>query len=171
MFHRSTIGVLKENGGVEAIHLYFDADSASTYTTLHSDYLSQEKVGELLMLGDLMSLGRYIRSENYVYRPSSDFCLAFQRDDGLDGMEAQSLGSLASWLCSFYMCQVAYLFDGKTWQRFERVETERKTKTGLEVLGYWIDSMGYRVTGIFDFAYRTKERGIALRQADYLTQK
>jgi hypothetical protein len=84
MFHRSTIGVLKEDGSVEAIHLYFDADSASTYTTLHSDYLSLEKVEELLVLGDLMSLGRYIRSENYVYRPSSDFCLAFQRDDGLD---------------------------------------------------------------------------------------
>ena len=124
-----------------------------------------------MKLGDLLSLGRYIRSENYVYRPSSDFCLAFQRDDGLDGMEAQSFGSVSSWLSSFYMCQVGYLFDGKTWQRFERVETERKTKIELEVLGYWNDSMGYRVTGVFDFASRTKLRGIALRQADYLTQK
>jgi hypothetical protein len=169
MFHRSTIGVIKEDGGIDAIHLYFDADSARTYSTLNSDYLSQEKVEELINLGDLISLGRYIRSEIYVYRPSSDFCLAFHRDDGLEGMEAQSFGSVSSWLSSFYMCQVAYLFDGKTWQSFERVETERKTKIGLEVLGYWNDSMGYRVTGVLDFASRTKLRGIALRQADYLT--
>jgi hypothetical protein len=37
---------------------------------------------------------------------------------------------------------------------FERVVTEHESKSGLEILGYWINSRADRVTGILDFANR-----------------
>ena len=171
MFYRSTIANLQEDGSVEGIHLYFDTDKSNTYSILQHDYVTQEKVEDLLNLGDLMSLGRYIGSENPIYRPSSEICLSFTRDGRFDGMDAEVFGTMESWLRSSYMCQVAYLFDGKDWLRFERIDTERKLNDGLEVLGYWVNSLGSRVTEIFDFATRSKLRGISLSQPDSLIKK
>jgi hypothetical protein len=171
MFYRSTIANLQEDGSVEAIHLYFDSDISNTYLTLGSDYRTREKIEELLNLGHLISLGRYIGSENPIYRPSREICLSFTRDDHLAGMDAEIFGTVESWLGSFYMCQAAYLFDGKDWLRFERIDTERKLNEELEVLGYWINSMGSRVTEIFDFATRSKLKGASLTQPDSLIKK
>ena len=171
MFYRSTIANLQDDGSVEAIRLYFDTDKSNTYAILQNDYVTQEKIEELLNLGDLIWLGRYIGSENPIYRPSSEICLSFTRDDFLAGMDAEIFGTMESWLRSFYTCQVAYLFDGKDWLRFERIDSERKLNEGIEVLGYWVNSMGSRVTEIFDFATRSKLMGAQLTQPDPLTKK
>ena len=68
MFYRSTIANLQEDGSVEAIRLYFDTDKSNTYAILQNDYVTQEKIEELLNLGDLIWLGRYIGSENPIGR-------------------------------------------------------------------------------------------------------
>jgi len=170
MFYRSTIARLHEDGDIEAIHLYFDTNESHSYGTLHSYYRIPEFVDQLFELGDLLYLGRHVGSARQGYKPTGEACLAFKRDDGLTGMESQRFGSIESWLLSFHMCQVAYLFDGKDWLRFERIETERKTKDGNDILGFWVDAMGFRVTGIFNFANLSKRRGLDLPNQKSLIQ-
>ena len=58
MYLRSSIGSVDEEGGVLAINLFFGISQQHVDTTLRNEYRYQEKVDDLLELGDLAILDK-----------------------------------------------------------------------------------------------------------------
>lgn len=52
------------------------------------------------------------------------------------------------WLADATECEFAYLFKENQWRRYKKVLTSRYLKPVVEILSYWIDEKGNRVTKI-----------------------
>ena len=159
MYLRSSIGSVDEEGGVLAINLLFSISQDHVEATLRKDYRYQEKVDDLLELGDLAILDKYLGQGHDIYESASQSCVALIRDEHLSGFESQYFSTVEKWLSETYLSEFAYFFESGKWRCFRRVHTSRSSEVGKEVLGYWIDEDGLRITKILDFsAMATAER-------------
>lgn len=119
MSTRSFIG-RKVESGFEAIYCHFDGYLAGVGTTLLKHYTTDEKVKQLLELGDISSLGSEI-GEKHDFdnktEETANWTRAYHRDRG---EELQSSTSFAA-LDEFVECalqsrgEFIYLWDGTDW--------------------------------------------------------
>lgn len=165
MYLRSSIGTLEDEGGVLAINLFFSISQEHVDATLRNEYRYQEKVDDLLELGDLAILDKYLGRGHDIYDSSSQSCVALIRDEHLSGFEAQYFSDVEKWLSETYLSEFAYLFEAGKWKCYWRVHTSRSSEVGTEVLGYWVDEDGLRVTKILDFSAMADAERVLGRQA------
>jgi hypothetical protein len=78
---RSRIGIVNNDGSIESIYCHFDGYISNNGRLLAAHYTTEEKVRELIDLGDLSSLGAEIGEQHDFENPGSrDWCRAYRRD-------------------------------------------------------------------------------------------
>ena len=122
---RSSIAIKTEDG-IKAIYCHWDGYVDHNGKLLKEFYNTTDKVNELIALGDLSTLGSMIGQKHdfdskYGPEPELDltgnWCLAYGRDRGETGTEAQTFETIAEWVEAEAerWCEYFYLFDGQDW--------------------------------------------------------
>jgi hypothetical protein len=122
---RSSIAIKTEDG-IKAIYCHWDGYVDHNGRLLKEFYNTTDKVNELIALGDLSTLGSMIGQKHdfdskYGPEPelglTDNWCLAYGRDRGETGTEAQTFDNISSWVEAEAerWCEYFYLFDGQDW--------------------------------------------------------
>ena len=118
MATRSRIGYQYEDGSIKSIYCHFDGYPSYVGKMLEEHYSNPQKIRELIELGDISQLKPEIGEKQDFNNPTSkDWCLAYGRDRGEEGCEAERHHSLFYFLqhgkgsCAEY----CYLWDGVGW--------------------------------------------------------
>lgn len=124
MSTRSNIGIINADGSVTTVYCHSDGYPSGVGKTLREHYNTEEKVRELLSLGDLSVLGEVIGEKHNFdwmteYRlnfdavrkdPRYKMCRAYGRDRGEKGTKARKHKTVKE-ACSSFDNDYAYLFD------------------------------------------------------------
>ena len=112
MSTRSNIGIINADGSVTAIYCHNDGCPSGVGKTLREHYNTEEKVRELLSLGDLSVLGEVIgEKHNFdAHDFTTKWCRAYGRDRGEKGTKARKHKTVKE-ACSSFDNDYAYLFD------------------------------------------------------------
>ena len=116
MSTRSNIGILNEDGTVDYIYCHFDGYPEHNGKILNEHYTTEEKVRELIGLGDLSILAPELGEKQDFNGPrNKNWCLVYGRDRGESNTEASK--------CSYvdytkeHFEEYVYLFTpGKGWE-------------------------------------------------------
>ena len=124
MATRSSIAIKTEDG-IRSIYCHWDGYVEHNGRILKEYYNTRDTVNQLMELGDLSSLGIEIgdvhpfdRNFNEPELPmTEDWCMAYGRDRGETGVEAQTHATIADWVeaRAESWCEYFYLFDGQDW--------------------------------------------------------
>jgi hypothetical protein len=116
MATRSMIACETADDRILAIYCHHDGYLHHNGKILLNHYDTQEKVDQLMALGDLSLLSKEIGEKQDFDQPTSrDWCLAYGRDRGEVGTEAQTYLSLTEAVGEFDGCDYFYYFDGEGW--------------------------------------------------------
>ena len=122
---RSSIAIKTEDG-IKAIYCHWDGYVDHNGRILREHYDTPSKVADLIALGDLSSLRQEIgqvhsfdadRGPEPELGLTDDWCVAYGRDRGETGTEAQTFKTISEWVESEAerWCEYFYLFDGQDW--------------------------------------------------------
>ena len=121
MATRSIIGQVQRNGKIKAIYCHWDGYVEYVGQTLANFYDTDEKVSELIELGDLSTLGPNIgekHSQEDVLKGNGTMTTAYGRDLEREGSEAQEFSSVEEFIeyGRNVDAEFLYLFeDGEGW--------------------------------------------------------
>lgn len=88
MATRSTINIRNNDGSISSIYCHWDGYVEGVGEILVEHYNTEQKVRELLELGDLSSLGKEIGKPHDFNNPTEHFCVSYSRDRGETNCEA-----------------------------------------------------------------------------------
>ena len=122
---RSSIA-MKTEDGIKAIYCHWDGYVDHNGRILKEFYSDDAKVKALMDLGDLSSLRQEIGEQQdfdakYKENPElpmvENWCLAYGRDRGETGTEAQTFEDVKTWVEAEAerWCEYFYLWDGRDW--------------------------------------------------------
>lgn len=118
MSTRSIICV-KTTSGVRAIYCHWDGYLSGVGQTLFKHYSSQSRVEQLVALGNLSSLGKCIEpspaSTHSFIEPQENVCVAYERDRGELGQEAEEFNDVSS-MVWFFDEPYYYMWTFAGWQ-------------------------------------------------------
>lgn len=119
MATRSTIA-RKTDTGIESIYCHWDGYPAYNGRILQEHYTNDEKIAELLSLGDLSSLDKDIGEQHSFDDRPEGACTFYGRDRGETGIDALQHESVDAWLGARDIsgCEYGYLWDGKQWTTY-----------------------------------------------------
>lgn len=117
MSTRSNIGIRNLDGTVEYIYCHFDGYPEHNGKILTENYTNINRVNELLKLGDLSVLGKFIGEKQDFDNRVRDYCLAYGRDRGETGVSS-STTTLENLLRNTTIDYV-YIFDGDYWECYD----------------------------------------------------
>ena len=92
---RSTIAIQNSNGTVTGIYCHWDGYLEHNGKLLASNYTTEEKVYELMALGDLSTLGETIGAKTDFNDAAKGQCVAYGRDRGETDINCTSFDSHA----------------------------------------------------------------------------
>lgn len=124
MSTRSRIAVIREDGTFRSIYCHFDGYPAGVGDTLANHYTDPAKVGQLIDLGDISSLGPEI-GEPHPFDDRSDatagWCRAYARDRNEPGTEAKASADFSALVALTEGCwgEYLYIFANGTWQCYD----------------------------------------------------
>ena len=147
MYHRSNIAAFQRDGSIASINLFFSKSRRHVDNTLRFKYKCEIGIRRLLDLGDLLWLDDESGGYSDYYDPERKWCVAFARDEGVQGMKAQVYGDLQQWFEGIRDCEFAYIVDIDVWFGYTRYITEKTTEFGLQNFAYWVDEDGNQVSG------------------------
>lgn len=112
MSTRSNVGIINADGSVTAIYVHNDGYPSGVGKTLREHYNTEDKVRDLLKLGDLSILGEVIgEKHNFdAHDFTTKWCRAYGRDRGEKGTKARKHKTVKE-ACSSFDNDYAYLFD------------------------------------------------------------
>jgi len=114
---RSTIAIQNEDGTVTGIYCHWDGYLSNNGRILQENYTTEDAVRELIVLGDLSSLGETVgdKVDFDDYESHKGQCVAYGRDRGEKDVEAATHRSWTELLEAFGQ-QYDYLFvPGAGW--------------------------------------------------------
>lgn len=117
MSTRAMIGILRPYGVVTGIYCHYDGYVQNGVgQMLVEHWTDQDKVEELMKLGDLSVLGETIgtKVEFNKFR-GRDQCLAYFRDRGDRRRGATRFADRDEYITANDFCSYFYLFDGQEW--------------------------------------------------------
>jgi len=117
MATRSYIGVRNTDASVDYIYCHFDGYPEGAGATLTEFYTNSNRVNELMKLGDLSVLGKFIGEKQDFDKRVRDCCLAYGRDRGESNVEAKK-GDYSK-LIKDQNVDYVYIFDGDYWECFD----------------------------------------------------
>lgn len=115
---RSIIGKLNKIGTVTAIYCHWDGYPEHNGRILREHYSTNERVGKLINLGNLSSLGAELgRRHNFDSRDAKydGWCRAYGRDRREKDQEAVTYMSVEEFHNADWGQDYTYLWDGKKW--------------------------------------------------------
>src|SRR5574340_739754 len=118
MSTRSNIGIINRDGSVEMIYCHSDGYPEYNGRILLESYTNEDKIRELMALGDISSLGPEIgKKHDFDAWPrvpgTENWTLAYGRDRGETNIEARLYKNLSVAVEEFDQCYL-YLWDCKT---------------------------------------------------------
>ena len=114
MATRSYIGVKNPDQTVSYIYCHYDGYPEHNGAILIEYYVSMERVNELMKLGDLSILGKFIGEKQDFNNRIPDCCLAYGRDRGETGVGA--VNGTYNDLINDHDVDYVYIFDGEFWE-------------------------------------------------------
>lgn len=87
MSTNATVRIREKDGSEKGIYVHWDGYVEHTGVTLQLAYNTEEKVRELIALGNLSILGYYVNPKTSTHsfdNPDKDVCVAYHRDRGED---------------------------------------------------------------------------------------
>lgn len=131
MSTRSTISILKEDGSVEQIYAHWDGYISNNGVILFNYYQDNQKVKELINLGNLSSLQPEIYpTEDHSYdKPQSKVTIFYERDRGEDNAKAEKFDNLKSFLKEAELESYDYIYKekNKKWYLLDAKENKLKS--------------------------------------------
>ncbi len=111
MSTRSNIGIINVDGSVTTVYCHADGYPSGVGETLLNHYNTEDKVRELLKLGDLFILGSEIgEKHNFNDFSNPSWCRAYGRDRGEKGTKARTHKTIED-ACSFCDNDYTYFFN------------------------------------------------------------
>lgn len=117
MATRSYIGVRNTDSSVDYIYCHFDGYPEHNGDILINHYNNINRVNELLELGDLSMLGKFIGEKQDFDKRVRDCCLAYGRDRGETNVGVKN--SDFRELINDQNVDYVYVFDGDYWECFD----------------------------------------------------
>jgi hypothetical protein len=114
MATRSYIGVRNTDASVDYIYCHFDGYPEHNGAILREHYSNINRVNELLNLGDLSVLGKFIGEKMDFNKRVQDTCLAYGRDRGESNVSKKNSGY--DELITNQNVDYVYVFDGDYWE-------------------------------------------------------
>jgi hypothetical protein len=114
MATRSYIGIRNTDASVDYIYCHFDGYPEHNGAILTEYYSNINRVNELLNLGDLSVLGKFIGEKNEFNDRVRDTCLAYGRDRGESNVSKKNSGY--DELITNQDVDYVYVFDGDYWE-------------------------------------------------------
>ena len=114
MATRSYIGIRNLDASVDYIYCHFDGYPEYNGKILTEHYSNINRVNELLNLGDLSVLGKFIGEKNNFNDRVRDTCLAYGRDRGETNVDKKN-GDYGK-LITDQSVDYVYVFDGDYWE-------------------------------------------------------
>jgi hypothetical protein len=114
MATRSYIGVRNTDTSVDYIYCHFDGYPDHNGAILREHYSNINRVNELLNLGDLSVLGKFIGEKMDFNKRVQDTCLAYGRDRGESNVDKKNSGY--DELITNQNVDYVYIFDGDYWE-------------------------------------------------------
>jgi|694.fasta_scaffold71944_3 hypothetical protein len=116
MSTNSSIAKLQPDGSVKEIYCHWDGHPSSVGKTLMEHYTTEEKVDQLIALGNISVLGKEIGSKQDFDNPVKDTCVVYGRDRDEVNMEANHFANPQDWhaYCNESHYEYSYLFLGET---------------------------------------------------------
>ena len=114
MATRSYIGVRNLDSSVDYIYCHFDGYPEHNGAILTEYYSNINRVNELLNLGDLSVLGKFIGEKMDFDKRVRDTCLAYGRDRGESNIDKKNTGY--DELITSQDVNYVYIFDGDYWE-------------------------------------------------------
>jgi len=114
MATRSYIGVRNTDASVDYIYCHFDGYPEHNGAILREYYSNINRVNELLNLGDLSVLGKFIGEKMDFNKRVQDTCLAYGRDRGESNVSKKN--SEYDKLITDQSIDYVYIFDGDYWE-------------------------------------------------------
>ena len=114
MATRSYIGVRNTDASVDYIYCHFDGYPEHNGAILREYYSNINRVNELLNLGDLSVLGKFIGEKMDFNKRVQDTCLAYGRDRGESNVGKKNSGY--DELITNQNVDYVYVFDGDYWE-------------------------------------------------------
>lgn len=140
----STIGIIKKDGTVECISCYFDGYTLGVGSMLYHYYKEQEKVEQLMELGDLDELHENIEPpegvEHTVDHPAPHTTVSLKRERGDEETESRLYKNIKEFEKNFNAGwdDYAYLFDAKNQEWYtsisEKFDAENMIKLGEAIV-------------------------------------
>jgi hypothetical protein len=116
MSTRSNIGIINRNGTVEMVYCHSDGYPSYNGSILLENYSNEEKLRELLALGDLSvlreNIGEQHKFDDYETGSKNRWTVAYGRDRGETDVNCRKVRSANSSLKQ--MEEYLYLWDCKT---------------------------------------------------------
>lgn len=122
MSTRSFIGVRNTNESIDYIYCHFDGYPEGVGATLIEHYADFSQVNELMKLGDLSILGKFIGEKQDFDNRIKDYCLAYGRDRGETGVSVST--TTLEKVISNDMVDYTYIFDGEFWECYDTYTKE-----------------------------------------------
>jgi hypothetical protein len=114
MATRSYIGVRNTDASVDYIYCHFDGYPEHNGAILTEYYSNINRVNELLNLGDLSVLGKFIGEKQDFDKRVVGNCLAYGRDRGESNVSKKNTGY--DKLITDQSVDYVYVFDGDYWE-------------------------------------------------------
>lgn len=120
MATRSNIGIKNTDGSIEMIYCHWDGYPSHHLPILTGHYNTEDKVRELLALGDISSLAERVKpNENEVHtynKAIDDVVVAYHRDRGEELHSAIKYPNLDAALSDKE--EYVYIFEDNEWRIF-----------------------------------------------------
>ena len=126
MATRSSIAY-KTQRGVTAIYSHWDGYPEGVGRILHENYQAAYKIGKLVQMGDVSSLGAEIgKKQDFDDRSTQkdDWTLFYGRDRGETGVDCKEFDTIQGWMDHYDWSDYYYLWNGKEWLVSKAGETD-----------------------------------------------
>ena len=124
MSTRSAIGIVNADKTITVIYAHWDGYPEHNGQILVNSYKTEDKVRQLMDLGDLSVLGDEIGSkvdfDSFTSKDNNQ-CCAYGRDRGEEGVSALVLNNLAEVWEQYSWCSYVYLFKNGKWNYYKSV--------------------------------------------------
>lgn len=116
---RSSIAIKKDDK-IVSIYCHWDGYPKGVGEDLKLHWNTEEKIDELMKLGDLSTLGSEIGEKQDFDSPRAGWCLSYGRDRGEPNTQAKEHFSIRGWIDyrAKSGCEYMYLFEDGVWNIF-----------------------------------------------------
>lgn len=114
---RSRIAIANADGTFTSIYCHWDGYPSGVGTTLRDHYKTEEKVKQLIALGDMSSLGKNIGTKHNFDAGQTDSCNVYGRDRGEPETEPKDSPNFEALTELTQECggEYLYVFKGGGW--------------------------------------------------------